>query len=158
MMTKKERITPLFLFLSALLWSLSGVFTKSVVWNGLCLARLRGLIAFAVSAVLLRGHQVVLNRQKVLAALCYFVQGALFMCANKYTTAARHGAVCGGLCSGHRHTADLQRGGHPERLHQTKVGLGRGWKACYCTSKRSFYVTDMDADLALAARESKNRR
>ena len=114
MMTKKERITPLFLFLSALLWSLSGVFTKSVVWNGLCLARLRGLIAFAVSAVLLRGHRVVLNRQKVLATLCYFAQGALFMCANKYTTAARHGTVCGGLCSGHRHTADLQRGGYPE--------------------------------------------
>ena len=85
MMTKKERIAPLFLFLSALLWSLSGVFTKSVVWNGLCLA-----------------------------ALCYFAQGALLMCANKYTTAARPGAVCGGLCSGHRHTADLQRGGHPE--------------------------------------------
>lgn len=114
MMTKKERITPLFLFLSALLWSLSGVFTKSAVRNGLCLATLRGLIAFAVSAVLLRGHRVVLNQQKVLATLCYFAQGALFMCANKYTTAARHGAVCGGPCSGHRHTADLQHGGYPE--------------------------------------------
>lgn len=85
MMTKQERIALLFLFLSALLWSLSGVFTKSVIWNGLCLAALR-----------------------------YFAQGALFMCANKYTTAARHGAVRGGLCSGHRHTADLQRGGYPE--------------------------------------------
>lgn len=59
MMTKKERVTPLFLFLSALLWSLSGVFTKSAVRNGLCLA-----------------------------TLCYFVQGALFTCANKYTAAA----------------------------------------------------------------------
>lgn len=82
------QIAPLFLFLAALMWSTSGIFTKSVAWNGLCLATLRGLIAFIASALLLRGRKLQLNRQKVLAGFCYFVQGTLFMCANKFTTAA----------------------------------------------------------------------
>lgn len=85
---KLERTAPLFLFMSALLWSLSGIFTKSVAWNGLCLATLRGVIAFAVTAALIRGRKIRLNRQKMLAAVCYFIQGILFMSANKYTTAA----------------------------------------------------------------------
>lgn len=82
------QLAPLFLFFAALMWSTSGIFTKSVAWNGLCLATLRGVIAFIASALLLRGRKLQLNRQKVLAGFCYFVQGTLFMCANKYTTAA----------------------------------------------------------------------
>ena len=85
---KNPRIAPLFLFFSALMWSTSGIFTKSLEWNGLCLATLRGVIACAASAMLLRGTKIHFNRRKVLAAFCYFVQGTLFMCANKYTTAA----------------------------------------------------------------------
>ena len=38
--------------------------------------------------MLLRGTKIRFNRRKVLAAFCYFVQGTLFMCANKFTTAA----------------------------------------------------------------------
>lgn len=87
-MLDNKRIAPLFLFCSAVLWSLSGIFTKSVTWNGVCLATLRGMIALAVSAFLLKGHKIRLNRNKILAAVCYFAQGVLFMCANKYTTAA----------------------------------------------------------------------
>ena len=82
------QLAPLFLFFAALMWSTSGIFTKSVAWNGLCLATLRGVIAFIASALLLQGRKLQLNRQKVLAGFCYFVQGTLFMCANKYTTAA----------------------------------------------------------------------
>ena len=85
---KNPRIAPLFLFFSALMWSTSGIFTKSLEWNGLCLATLRGVIACIASAMLLRGTKIRFNRRKVLAAFCYFVQGTLFMCANKYTTAA----------------------------------------------------------------------
>lgn len=85
---KNKKIAPIFLFFSALMWSMSGIFTKSVAWNGVCLATLRGVIAFMVSGVLLRKHRIRLNRAKVLAAVCYFAQGVLFMCANKYTTAA----------------------------------------------------------------------
>ena len=78
---------PIFIFLSAFLWSLSGIFTKSVAWNGVCLATLRGVIAFGCASILLRGKKIQLNRVKILCAICYFVQGVLFMCANKYTTA-----------------------------------------------------------------------
>jgi drug/metabolite transporter (DMT)-like permease len=85
---KKEKTAPLFLFLSALLWSMSGIFTKSVAWNGLCLATLRGVIALVVSAFLIRGRKVQLNWKKILVGICYFAQGILFMSANKYTTAA----------------------------------------------------------------------
>lgn len=83
----KEKLGPLFIFLSAFLWSLSGIFTKSVEWDGVCLATLRGVIAFIAAAILLRGKRIRLNKVKVLCAICYFVQGVLFMCANKYTTA-----------------------------------------------------------------------
>ena len=85
---RNAKIAPLFLFFSALMWSTSGIFTKSVEWNGLCLAVLRGLIAFLASAWLLRGRKIRFTRQKLLMGFCYFVQGTLFMCANKYTTAA----------------------------------------------------------------------
>lgn len=82
-----KKFGPIFIFLSAFLWSLGGLFTKSVEWNGVCLATLRGVIAFAAAGMLLRGKKIKLNRVKILCALCYFLQGVLFMCANKYTTA-----------------------------------------------------------------------
>lgn len=85
---RMDRIAPLFLFMSALLWSMSGIFTKSVAWNGICIATLRGIIAFIVAAFLLRGKKITFGKKKVLTAICFFVQGTLFMCANKYTTAA----------------------------------------------------------------------
>ena len=82
-----KKFGPIFIFLSAFLWSLGGLFTKSVEWNGVCLATLRGVIAFAAAGMLLRGKKIRLNRVKILCAVCYFLQGVLFMCANKYTTA-----------------------------------------------------------------------
>ena len=87
MNSNKEKYGPLFIFLSAFLWSLSGIFTKSVAWNGVCLATLRGIIAFIAAGFLLHWKKIELNRVKILCAICYFVQGVLFMCANKYTTA-----------------------------------------------------------------------
>ncbi len=83
----RKKLGPIFIFLSAFLWSLGGLFTKSVEWNGICLATLRGVIAFAPAGMLLRGKKIKLNRVKILCAVCYFLQGVLFMCANKYTTA-----------------------------------------------------------------------
>ena len=85
---KMEKIAPLFLFFSAFLWSLGDIFTKSVAWNGICLATLRGLIAIVVSGLMLLNHKIKLSFTKVLAGICYFAQGVLFMSANKYTTSA----------------------------------------------------------------------
>lgn len=85
---KNKKLAPLCLFASAVLWSLIGIFIKSVPWNPLCVAALRGIIATAVTGFLLRGRRIRFNRQKILTAVCYFVQGALIICANRYTTAA----------------------------------------------------------------------
>ena len=85
---KNARLASLFLFLAAFLWSIGGLIIKSVAWNGLCLATLRGVIAFAVSAYLIRGQRFHLNRTKLLSAFCYFAQGVLLIYALKYTTAA----------------------------------------------------------------------
>lgn len=85
---KNKKLAPLFLFASAVLWSMIGLFIKSVPWDPLCVAALRGIIATIVTGFLLRGRRIRFNRQKVLTAVCYFVQGALIICANRYTTAA----------------------------------------------------------------------
>ena len=85
---KNKKLAPLFLFASAVLWSSIGVFTKSVPWDGVCLSTLRGTIAAVVTGFLLHGRRIHLTRKKVLMAICYFLQGLLLLCANKYTTAA----------------------------------------------------------------------
>jgi len=85
---KNPKIAPLFLFMSALLWSTSGIFTKSVEWSGLSLAILKGVIAFFAFLLLSRGKRFRITPKKLLAGFCYFVQGTLFMLANKLTTAA----------------------------------------------------------------------
>ena len=85
---KNKRLAPLFLFFSALLWSTSGIFTKSVEWSGMSLAVLKGVIAFFAFLLISRRRKIRITPKKLLAAFCYFVQGTLFMFANKLTTAA----------------------------------------------------------------------
>ena len=85
---KSRKLAPLFLFFSALLWSTSGIFTKSVEWSGMSLAVLKGVIAFFAFLLISKGRRIRITPKKLLAAFCYFVQGALFMLANKLTTAA----------------------------------------------------------------------
>lgn len=83
-----RRLAPLLLFMSALLWSSSGIFTKSVAWSGMSLAVLKGVIAFFIFLLLSKCRRIRITPKKLLAAFCYFVQGTLFMLANKFTTAA----------------------------------------------------------------------
>ena len=85
---RNKRFAPLLLFMSALLWSTSGIFTKSVAWSGISLAVLKGVIAFFVFLLLTKCRKIRITPKKLLAAFCYFVQGTLFMLANKFTTAA----------------------------------------------------------------------
>ena len=47
---KSRKLAPLFLFFSALLWSTSGIFTKSVEWSGMSLAVLKGDRILRISA------------------------------------------------------------------------------------------------------------
>ena len=87
-MTKKIQAGPLFLVLAALMWSTAGVVIKSVDWDGLCIAAMRGTICFVLLAVFLRPFPFKLNKVKVITGFCYFAQGVLYILANKYTTAA----------------------------------------------------------------------
>ena len=87
MALNKEKNGPIFIFLAAFLWSLSGIFTKTFAWDGVSLATLRGVIAFFLALLMIRGRRIRPDRVKVLCGICYFAQGTLFMCANKFTTA-----------------------------------------------------------------------
>ena len=87
-LSRSSRLGPLFLFLSALFWSLNGIFTKSVSWGSMSLACVRGVMALLITALVLRRVRFSLNRAKVMTAICYFAQGILFVVANKFTTAA----------------------------------------------------------------------
>lgn len=87
MAMNKENNGPIFIFLAAFLWSLSGIFTKTFAWDGVSLATLRGVIAFFLALLMTRGRKIRPDRVKVLCGICYFAQGTLFMCANKFTTA-----------------------------------------------------------------------
>lgn len=77
-----------FLFLAAFFWSLSGILTKSVSFGGVEIAAIRGVTACVVVLAITRRIPRRLNWAKILTAICFFGQGLLFICANKYTTAA----------------------------------------------------------------------
>ena len=79
---------PVYLFLAALFWSLCGLFTKSVQWDGFSTGIVRGIVAFAVISAVRRPFPIKLNRVKLLTAFCFFAQGLLYVAANRYTTAA----------------------------------------------------------------------
>lgn len=79
---------PVYLFLAALFWSLCGLFTKSVQWDGFSTGIVRGIVAFAVISAVRRPFPIKLNKVKLLTAFCFFAQGLLYVAANRYTTAA----------------------------------------------------------------------
>ena len=84
----KRNYGPIFLLAAAIFWSLGGMFTKSVSWDGVSIATGRGLVAFLLIPLICRRIPKNLNRIKLATAFCYFAQGTLYILANKYTTAA----------------------------------------------------------------------
>ncbi len=85
---RSRNFGPLFIVLSAMLWSLCGIFTKAVQWDPVSVCTVRGIVALPVIAAVCRPFPLRLNRTRVLSAVCYFTQGMLFIMANRYTTAA----------------------------------------------------------------------
>ncbi len=86
--SRQAKIAPLFLFMSALFWSLAGVFTKTLPWDGVSLAAIRGTVAFFVCLAVLGHINIKITKGKLIIAVCYFTQGLLYIMANKLTTAA----------------------------------------------------------------------
>ena len=80
------RLAPFVLFCSAFFWSLCGVLVKSCSWSALSIATCRGILSFLIYGSILRRIPK-LNKIKTIVAVCYFLQSALFILANRYTSA-----------------------------------------------------------------------
>lgn len=86
--SRQAKIAPFFLFMSALFWSLAGVFTKTLPWDGVSLAAIRGSVSFFICLAVLGHINIKITKGKLIVAVCYFAQGLLYITANKLTTAA----------------------------------------------------------------------
>ena len=86
--TRQARTAPLFLFMSAFFWSLAGIFTKTLPWDGVSLAAIRGSVSFFICLSVLGHINIRITKGKLIIAVCYFAQGLLYIMANKMTTAA----------------------------------------------------------------------
>ncbi len=78
----------LYLVLAATLWSLAGILIKMVQWNPLAIAGARSAISALVIWAFVRKPNFTWKLDQILAALFYAATVLLFVCANKFTTAA----------------------------------------------------------------------
>lgn len=78
----------LFLILTAILWSTSGLLIKSMSWQPLSILGGRSIVAGIVILVYLRRVDVSLTRWRILGALSYVGTQLTFITATKLTTAA----------------------------------------------------------------------
>jgi drug/metabolite transporter (DMT)-like permease len=78
------------MIVTALLWSMGGIFIKMIPWNPLAIAGLRGLIGGGVMYVYLRFRKIkpVINKDTIKIALSLAGVCTTFVAANKLTTAA----------------------------------------------------------------------
>ena len=78
------------MILTALLWSIGGIFIKLVPWNPLAIAGLRGVLGGLVMYVYLRirGIKPVINKDTIKIAIALAGVCSTFVAANKLTTAA----------------------------------------------------------------------
>jgi len=78
------------MILTALLWSIGGIFIKLVPWNPLAIAGLRGVLGGLVMYIYLRirGIKPVINKDTIKIAIALAGVCSTFVAANKLTTAA----------------------------------------------------------------------
>lgn len=84
----KRSTSILYLVLAASLWSLAGILIKLVQWNPLAIAGARSAISAVVIWLYVRKPKLTWKSDQILAALFYAATVLLFVCANKFTTAA----------------------------------------------------------------------
>ena len=87
---KQINIGTIYIFISAVCFSLAGVLIKKITWSSLTINGVRNLFAFLVMAIYLKkiGHKFVLNRIVVLGAICNLLMNLTFVMATKLTSAA----------------------------------------------------------------------
>lgn len=90
METAKKKNGVVFVLLSALCFSIGGLFLKMVPWSPLAINGGRALISTIIIAAVMAAshHKLILNRQVLLGAFCMLGEMILYVYANKLTTAA----------------------------------------------------------------------
>ena len=80
----------LYVFLSAVLFSMGGLFVKMVPWSPLSINGIRNLIALVVFGLYLKvtHHKIVINGAVLFGAVCMAGTTTLYCLSNKLTTAA----------------------------------------------------------------------
>ena len=86
----KQGTGAVFVFLSAVLFSIGGLCVKIVPWSPLAINGARNLIAAAIIGVYLKAvrHRIVVNPAVLFGAICLAGTTTLYCMANKLTTAA----------------------------------------------------------------------
>lgn len=79
---------PLFVILSAVAWSFSGVLSTGISWNGFSKNGARAIIAVLIYAAIRRSFRVKLTRSTVIGGLGVMLTSALYMIALSYTSSA----------------------------------------------------------------------
>ena len=87
---KKNVSGIIYVILSAVLFSLSGVLIKAIPWSSLTINGARSALAAIVMAIYMKrtGHRFVLNRAVLGGALCTLIMNITFVLATKMTSAA----------------------------------------------------------------------
>lgn len=79
---------PLFVVLSAVAWSFSGVLSQGLMWNGFTKTGVRGIVASLIFAAFRKSFKVKITFGLVLGALGVALTSLLYMSATLYTSAS----------------------------------------------------------------------
>lgn len=85
-----NKLGSLYIFASAVLFSLAGVLIKLIPWSSLTINGMRNLFAFIIMAIYIKKkhHKIVVNKVVILGAVCNLLMNLTFVMATKLTSAA----------------------------------------------------------------------
>lgn len=91
-MTKSVKVnkSALYMLMSAVLFSLGGLFVKTCPWSAMAMNSFRNIFAFIVVYIFFssQGKKVRINKINIIGGIAYAVTNIFFVMANKLTTAA----------------------------------------------------------------------
>lgn len=77
----------LYILITALLWSTGGILIKFIPGNAIAINGARSLVALIFFTIYRRGFKIKINKLVLLAGFCLMMTNALYVMANKLTTA-----------------------------------------------------------------------
>ena len=85
---QKYHSSLILLVITAVLWSLGGLFIKKVGMHPMAIASMRSLFAIPVMCIIIRPSHFTFSKPQIAGAVFYAICLTLFVAANKLTTAA----------------------------------------------------------------------